>query len=152
MPQLPLNNLCAGICNAEQLPSHCSLRFRKTSHLRKHEDFQHTFEVGKQSFGRYITLWVNKEPSTGNRIGVVATKRTFHDAVQRNRAKRLMREAFRLLQPMLDKSKPWDIVVIARRAILEQKQQQIQKEMLLLLKKQHLIQGNANEVASNPPN
>lgn len=139
MPKLPLKKMCAEICNVEQMPSHCSLRFRKTSHLRKHEDFQHVFEVGKQSFGRYITIWVNKEPQALYRIGVVATKRTFHDAVERNRAKRLIRESFRLLQPSLLYSKPWDVVVIARRSILEQKQQQVQKEMLSLFKKQHIV-------------
>lgn len=149
---MPLKEMCAEICNAEQVLSHCSLRFRKASHLRKHEDFQHIFEVGRQSFGRFITLWVNKESEASFRIGVVATKRTFHDAVERNRAKRLIRESFRLLQPMLDKSKPWDIVVIARRSILEQKQQQVQKEMLALFKKQHIAEEKRNEVACNSSN
>lgn len=150
MPQMPLKNLCAGICNAEQLPSHCSLRFRKSSHLRKHEDFQHIFENGKQSFGKLVTLWVNKQPGANHRVGVVATKRTFHDAVDRNRAKRLMREAFRLLQPVLDSVKPWDIVIIAKRSILEKKQQEVQAELLNLLKRQHIIKDrNVNEMACN---
>jgi ribonuclease P protein component len=153
MPKKPLTKMCAGICNAEQSPSHCSLRFRKASHLRKHEEFQHIFDAGKQSFGRFITLWVNKESDAGFRIGVVATKRTFHDATQRNRAKRLIRESFRLLQPMLDKSKPWDIVVIARRAILDQKQQQVQEEMLALFKKQHIVVlEKKHEMARNSSN
>lgn len=152
MPQLPLKKMCADTCNVEQMPSHCSLRFRKLSHLRKHEDFQHIFEVGNQSFGKYITLWVNKESNSNHRIGVVATKRTFHDAVQRNRAKRLIRESFRLLQPQLIRSKPWDIVVIARRSILGQKQQLVQKEMFSLFKRQHIIKEITNEVASDLSN
>lgn len=149
MPKKPLTKMCAGICNAEQSPSHCSLRFRKASHLRKHEDFQHIFEVGKQSFGKCITIWVNKEPEAAHRIGVVATKRTFHDAVERNRAKRLIRESFRLLQPLHDTSKTWDLVVIARRSILTLKQQQVQKEMEQLMKKQHILKDKTDEVASN---
>lgn len=144
--------MCAEICNAEKQASRCSLRFQKASHLRKHEDFQHIFEVGKQSFGRYITLWVSKEPTACHRIGVVATKRTFHDAVQRNRAKRLIRESFRLLQNQLVLTKPWDIVVIARRSILGQKQQLVQEEMLALFNRQHIIQKVTNEVVSNPSN
>ncbi len=56
--------------------------------------------------------------STANsRCGVIASKRTFRRAVDRNRAKRLLREAFRLERGDL----PFvcDVVLIGRRRILE---------------------------------
>jgi uncharacterized protein YceH (UPF0502 family) len=39
--------------------------------------------------------------------------------------------------------------VIARRSILTLKQQQVQKEMEQLMKKQHILKDKTDEVASN---
>ncbi len=47
-------------------------------------------------YGQTLVIWVAITPDAGRRAGVVVSKRTFRRAVDRNRAKRLMREAFRL--------------------------------------------------------
>jgi ribonuclease P protein component len=42
-----------------------------------------------------MTLWIRKQPDAALKLGVVASRRV-GGAVQRNRAKRLLREAWRL--------------------------------------------------------
>ncbi|MBP5227616.1 MAG: ribonuclease P protein component [Kiritimatiellae bacterium] len=65
--------------------------------------------AAKRSFcGKKMVLWLNRRAEAGRRAGVVVSKRTLHDAVDRNRAKRLLREAFRLSRGCL----PADIEVI----------------------------------------
>ncbi len=66
-------------------------------------------------YGQTLVMWVARLPDAGRRAGVVVSKKTFRRAVDRNRAKRLMREAFRL-------SRRWvapdvGVVLVARRGI-----------------------------------
>ena len=67
--------------------------------------------------GRLLVAWrldaVDLEPQAG----VVVSKRTFHDAVKRSRAKRLMREAFRLLVKEEAALPPGRWIFIARASI-----------------------------------
>ena len=51
------------------------------------------------------------------RYGLIVTKKTFKHAVDRNRAKRLMRDWIEFNEDMLRED--WDYVFVARRAILE---------------------------------
>jgi ribonuclease P protein component len=51
------------------------------------------------------------------RFGLIVTKKTFKHAVDRNRAKRLMRDWIEFNEDMLRED--WDYVFVARRAILE---------------------------------
>ena len=51
------------------------------------------------------------------RYGLVVTKKTFKHAVDRNRAKRLLRDWIESNEKMLNED--WDYVFVARRAILD---------------------------------
>ena len=54
--------------------------------------FRSTFENGKSLASRLFAMWILRLQGDGvGRVGTVASKRTFHDAVQRNRARRLLR-------------------------------------------------------------
>ncbi len=64
-----------------------------------------------------MVIWVAPATGEGSRMGVVASKRTFRRAVDRNRAKRLIREAFRQERQRLHVN--GDLVIVARRRILE---------------------------------
>ncbi len=60
-------------------------------------DYRRTFDEGKSFPSRFVVLWVLPgEPDGPARLGTVVSKKTFPHAVERNRARRLMRESFRL--------------------------------------------------------
>jgi ribonuclease P protein component len=77
--------------------------------------YQAVFAAKKSFYGPTLVIWIAIAPDAGRRAGVVVSKRTFRRAVDRNRAKRLMREAFRLSRHRL---KPdVDMILIARGGI-----------------------------------
>ena len=114
------------------------LAFPSSRRLIAHALFERVFAEGREAPGRYLVVWVSRAPESGRRLGVVATKRTFHDAVDRNRAKRLIRESFRRLQHDFT-DEPWDLVVLARRRILEVMQPQVQEDLAKLCARQGIL-------------
>ena len=63
-------------------------------------------------------MWILRIQGDGvGRAGTVASKHTFHDAVQRNRARRLLKEAYRKQRAYLEPGV--QLVLIARRMILK---------------------------------
>ena len=60
--------------------------------------YKNVFDRGRSSRGRMFTAWRLESSDADRKAGVVVSRKTFHDAVDRNRAKRIMREAFRLLE------------------------------------------------------
>lgn len=84
--------------------------------LRRGKDFERLFETAASRVGRTMVLRALPSTTVSSRCGVIASKRTFRRAVDRNRAKRLLREAFRLERDVLPF--PCDIVLIARKWIL----------------------------------
>ena len=59
--------------------------------------YKRVFEQGRSVKGRLLVAWAHSSDDADRKAGVVVSKKTFRHAVDRNRAKRLMREAYRLL-------------------------------------------------------
>ena len=76
-----------------------------------------------------MVLWYDKGNGPCPRIGVVASKR-IGNAVERNRAKRRLREVFRLNRH--DFQNNVDVVLVARSAILKAKWEDIETELRAL--------------------
>ena len=69
---------------------------------------------GRRVSGRYLTVLGRPNGAGHDRLGIVASKKV-GGAVQRNRAKRRIREMFRALEAASVPSQlPMDVVVIAR--------------------------------------
>ena len=68
------------------------------------------FDSGRVVRGRLMSAWVVRHPDAGRQAGVVVSKKSFHDATDRNRAKRIMREAFRLSAEIVPADSDWVLV------------------------------------------
>ncbi len=84
-------------------------RFPSEFRLKKKADFKRVYESGTKRVGRYFTMFVLPTEKEG-RIGIVVSRK-FGKAVERNRVKRLIREAYRLNRVRFA---GMDIVVIPR--------------------------------------
>lgn len=91
------------------------VRLGRSRRLTASEDFAAAYAQGRSYAGRYMVLWIRQGPDSSLRLGVVAS-RVVGDAVRRNRAKRRLREAWRLNRYQWTASV--DVVIVARRAIL----------------------------------
>jgi ribonuclease P protein component len=89
-----------------------------TVSLRGSRDFQKVYQKGKRYQGVLITAFVLPNRLSHNRFGVTASRKAIGNAVQRNRARRLLKEAFRLKRSSLsglhDK---YDWVLNAKRSL-----------------------------------
>lgn len=88
--------------------------FRPDEHIRRRAEFQQVYERGARVYGRYLTIFLLPGERPANRLGIAASKK-LGGAVERNRAKRLIREVFRR-----NKIAPgFDIVVVPKRELLD---------------------------------
>jgi ribonuclease P protein component len=91
----------------------------KDSRLRKSAEFRRVYAEGKRFDGRFMTVFVLPSKTESHKLGITASKKGIGNAVERNRAKRLLREAFRLSRAELSELKGrYDWVLNARRKLL----------------------------------
>ena len=104
--------------------------------LRKSADFKRVRRLGKSLAHPLLVLVVRENQLTHARVAVSAG-RSLGGAVQRNRAKRRIRA---VTQPLLKHLQPGnDIILIARKPILDATFQEIQKAVYTLLHRSELI-------------
>jgi ribonuclease P protein component len=88
--------------------------FQPQEHIRQRVEFQRVYDHGSKTHGRYATVFILSTNREWARLGIAASRK-MGGAVARNRAKRLIREAFRLNKPAAG----FDIVVVPKRELLE---------------------------------
>jgi ribonuclease P protein component len=105
---------------------------KKTVTLKKNYEFVRIYKRGRFFAGRYIVIYVLKNSLGAKRIGITANKKV-GKSVKRNRAKRLIRESYRVYEDFIPDG--LDIVFVARAVETEYGLAMILKEMKFLLKK-----------------
>lgn len=93
------------------------MRFRPGQHLRRQSDIRAVREHGDRVDCRAFTVWwmARGEGPALPRACFVASTQAVGGAVQRNRAKRRMREVFRSQQQLVPPS--CDLMLVARRIV-----------------------------------
>jgi ribonuclease P protein component len=87
--------------------------FSATERVRRRLDFDRAYTQGLKVPRRFMTIFLLRTRLTASRLGIAATRK-LGNAVERNRAKRLVREVFRRHKPPAG----LDIVIVPRRELL----------------------------------
>ena len=89
-------------------------RFWTNERIRRRAEYQQIYDRGIRTPGRYLTMFTLSNNLPVGRLGIAASRK-LGGAIERNRAKRLIREVFRR-----NKLAPgFDIVVIPKRELLD---------------------------------
>jgi ribonuclease P protein component len=102
--------------------------------------FEETFAQRRRASGRCLTLWLRRGPAAARRLGVVASRR-LGGAVTRNRAKRRLREAFRLNRHRFRTDA--DVVLVARPGALTASWAELQQDLLDAARRLGALDGEA---------
>ena len=90
------------------------MKFRHEERIRRRAEFQLVYEQGARIRGRFSTIFLLPNKRSVGRLGIAATRK-LGGAVQRNRAKRLIREVFR----RNNLAAGFDVVVVPKRELLD---------------------------------
>ena len=106
------------------------MSFRPHERIRRRADYQQVYERGVRFHSRYSTVFILPNQGGVGRLGIAATRK-LGGAVQRNRAKRLIREVFRRNKIAAG----FDVVVIPKRDLLDASLSTIEADYRTLLER-----------------
>ena len=120
---------------AARLPQR--LRFDRAARIKQGRDFARVRQAGERlAVGCLIANWQRLPADSPSRLGVV-TARRIGGAVVRNRARRLLRETFRVHQH--DLAAPVDLVLVARPSIAGKRFADVERDFLTTLRKARML-------------
>lgn len=115
-----------------------SLRLPRERRISRGGDFQRAKIQGRRlAVGCLVLNWVEALDGT-IRVGVI-TSRKIGNAVVRTRARRLLREAFRLNQHRF--ARPVDLVLVARQSIVEKNLAGVEGDFVMALRRADLLKA-----------
>lgn len=97
--------------------------------LKKNKDFQVVYKNGKSYANKYLVMYVMKNGTEKNRLGISVSKKVGNSVV-RHHLTRLIRESYRLLEAHYQSG--IDIVVIARVSAKDKNYHEIQGALIHL--------------------
>ena len=114
-------------------------RLGRASRIKQGRDFARLKSVGQRAVnGCLIANWLRLPGGSASRLGVVVSRKV-GGSVVRSRAKRLLRESFRLHQHEL--TEPLDLVLVARPSIAGRAFAEVEQDFLGTLRRAGLLAG-----------
>ena len=105
--------------------------------LKQNYEFRRLYQKGASSAGSCMGIYCRKNKLDHNRLGLTASVKLGH-AVVRNRARRRLREVYRLNSPQLRKD--WDIILVARSRTVTASWKELNDTFLRLCRKLDLLE------------
>src|SRR6266446_8318133 len=114
-----------------------SLRLPQSMRLKQRRDFTELKQQGQRlAAGCLIANWTTSPAGSGSRLGVI-TSRRLGPAVVRTRARRLLRETFRLHQH--DLRQPVMMVLVARASIVGKQLSVVERDFLWAMRRAGML-------------
>ena len=104
--------------------------------LKKNRDFQNVYKKGKSYANRYLVMYVLKNETDRNRLGISVSKKVGNSVI-RHHVTRLIRESYRLHEDMFNSG--LDIVVIARSTAKDISYREVESALLHLGSLQKIV-------------
>lgn len=107
-----------------------------TESLKKNFQFRHVYHRGKSIANRHLVLYMVKNGTQGNKLGISVSKKVGKSVV-RSHVTRLIRESYRSMEEELKCG--YDLVVIARNSCADASYHEVCRSLRHLFKKQSLL-------------
>ena len=108
--------------------------------LKQNYEFRRLYQKGASSAGSCMVLYCRKNKLDHNRLGLTASVKLGH-AVVGNRARRRLREVYRLNSPRLRTG--WDIILVARGRTVTASWKELNDTFLRLCRKLDLLEDKS---------
>ena len=112
--------------------SEASETFPKSDRILKRDRFREVYDTGRKIQATYFTAFVLLNQGKKPRIGITATRKS-GNSVERNRARRLVREAFRKNKWLVPNGV--DIVINVKHRLVEASYSEFEGDFVTFLKK-----------------
>lgn len=110
----------------------------KKNRLKNRKDFNKAFKQGETKSNSHLIVKVKRNDFDKKRIGFIAPMKHFKKATDRNRVKRLLREAVR---PNLEViCSGYDVIIIAKESIIDLSLEEVKQEIMSVLSKFNILE------------
>jgi ribonuclease P protein component len=115
----------------------CDRKLRRNERITEQLEFKQVIGKGSIALTRQFKAYVLVDGGERRRVGFIAGKGV-GNACRRNRAKRLLREAYRQLKPVM-RPDGFRVVLVARRGIAECELREVEAELKGMLRNCQLL-------------